>query len=221
MAKRSMFVGMDVHKESIDVSLAEEGRDGDVRRYGVIPGDLEAVTKVLRALRAPNRRLRFVYEAGPCGFGIYRHLTAQGEDCVVVNPSSMPKGSGDRIKTDRRDGDALARLHRAGELTAIYIPTADDEALRDLVRAREDAVGLSTQAKHRLKAFLLRQGRRYPGRAGWTRPYRRWLADLSFPLAQRRRAQGSDRASVGRGVSLGARRPINKTRTARVPQGAF
>ena len=102
---------------------------------------------------------------------------------MVVNPSSMPKRSGDRIKTDRRDGDALARLHRAGELTAIYIPTGDDEALRDLVRAREDAVGLSTQAKHRLKAFLLRQGRRYPGRAGWTQPYRRWLADLSFPLA--------------------------------------
>ena len=124
-----------------------------------------------------------MYEAGPCGFGIHRYLTAQGEDCVVVNPSSMPKRSGDRIKTDRRDGDALARLHRAGELTAIYIPTPDDEALRDLVRAREDAVGLSTQAKHRLKAFLLRQGRRYPGRAGWTRPYRRWLADLSFPLA--------------------------------------
>ena len=183
MAKRSMFVGMDVHQESIDVSLAEEGRDGEVRHYGVIPGDLEAVAKVVRALRAPNRRLRFVYEAGPCGFGIHRYLTAQGEDCTVVNPSSMPKRSGDRIKTDRRDGDALARLHRAGELTAIYIPTPDDEALRDLVRGREDAVGLSTQAKHRLKAFLLRQGRRYPGRAGWTRPYRRWLADLSFPLA--------------------------------------
>jgi transposase len=178
-----MFVGMDVHKDSIDISLAEDGRDGEVRRYGVIPGDLEAVTKVLRALRAPNRQLRFVYEAGPCGFGIHRYLTAQGEDCVVVNPSSMPKRSGDRIKTDRRDGDALARLHRAGELTPIYIPTPDDEALRDLVRAREDAVGLSTQAKHRLKAFLLRQGRRYPGRAGWTRAYRRWLADLSFPLA--------------------------------------
>jgi len=124
-----------------------------------------------------------VYEAGPCGFGIHRYLTNQGEDCVVVNPSSMPKRSGDRIKTDRRDGHALARLHRAGELTAIYIPTADDEALRDLVRAREDAVGLSTQAKHRLKAFLLRQSRRYPGRPGWTQPYRRWLADLSFPLA--------------------------------------
>ena len=183
MAKRRMFVGMDVHKDSIDISLAEEGRDGEVRHYGSIAGDLEALAKVVRALRAPTRRLRFVYEAGPCGFGIHRYLTAQGEECVVVNPSSMPKCSGDRIKTDRRDGDALARLHRAGELTAIYIPTADDEALRELVRAREDAVGLSTQAKHRLKAFLLRQGRRYPGRAGWTRPYRRWLADLSFPLA--------------------------------------
>ena len=102
MAKRSMFVGLDVHKESIDVSLAEEGRDGEVRHYGVIPGDLEALAKVMRAVRAPDRRLRFVYEAGPCGFGIHRYLTTQGEDCVVVNPSSMPKRSGDRIKTDRR-----------------------------------------------------------------------------------------------------------------------
>ncbi len=163
MANRSMFVGMDVHKESIDISLAEEGRDGEVRHDGGIAGDLEALAIVAKALRAPTRQRRFVYEAGPCGFGIHRFLTAQGEECVVVNPWSTPKRSGDRIKTDRRDGDALARLHRAGELTAIYIPTADDEALRDLVRAREDAVGLSTQAKHRLKAFLLRQGRRYPG----------------------------------------------------------
>jgi len=183
MAKRSMFVGMDVHKETIDISIAEDGRLGEVRHYGVIGGDLEPLAKVVKALRASDRVLHFVYEAGPCGFGIHRYLTAQGEDCVVVNPSSMPKRSGDRIKTDRRDGDALARLHRAGELTAIYIPTAEDEALRDLVRAREDAVGLSTQAKHRVKAFLLRQGRRYPGRVAWTRPYRRWLSDLSFPLA--------------------------------------
>ena len=183
MANRSMFVGMDVHNDSIDISRAEEGRDGEVRHFGGIPGDLEALAKVVTVLRAPTRRLRVVYDAGPCGCGIHRDHTAQGEDCVVVSPSSMPTRSGDRIKTDRRAGDALARLHRAGELTAIYIPTDDDEALRDLVRAREDAVGLSTQAKHRLKAFLLRQGRRYAGRAGWTQAYRRWLADLSVPLA--------------------------------------
>jgi transposase len=183
MAKRSMFVGMDVHKESIDISIAEAGRAGEVRHYGVIPGDLEPLDKVVRALRARGRRLHFVYEAGPCGFGLHRHLTTQGEACTVVSPSHIPKRSGDRIKTDRRDSQALARLHRAGELRAIYVPTSDDEALRDLVRAREDAVGLGTQAKHRLKAFLLRQGRRYPGRAGWTLPYRRWLADLSFPSA--------------------------------------
>jgi transposase len=94
MAKRNMFVGMDVHKESIDISIAEEGRTGEVRHYGVIPGDLEALDQVVRALRAPGRRLHFVYEAGPCGFGIHRHLTKQGEDCVVVSPSHIPKRTG-------------------------------------------------------------------------------------------------------------------------------
>ena len=183
MENRSMFVGLDVHKETIDVSIAEGDRHGEVRHYGVIASDLEPLDKVVRALRAPDRRLHFVYEAGPCGFGIYRHLHAQGEDCVVVSPSMIPKRSGDRIKTDRRDSLSLARLHRAGELRAIYVPDATDEAMRDLVRGRDDAVVVGTQAKYRLKAFLLRQGRRYPGRAGWTIPYRRWLADLSFPTA--------------------------------------
>ena len=179
MGNRSMFVGLDVHKETI----AEGDRGGEVRHDGVIASDLEPLDKVVRALRAPDRCLHFVYEAGPCGFGIHRHLTKQGEDCVVVSPSMIPKRSGNRVKTDRRDSQMLARLHRAGELRAIYIPDASDEAMRDLVRAREDAVGVGTQAKYRLKAFLLRQGRRYPGREGWTLPYRRWLTDLSFPSA--------------------------------------
>ena len=183
MENRSMSVGLDVHKETIDVSIAEGHRNGEVRHYGVIASDLEPLDKVVRALRAPNRRLHFVYEAGPCGFGIYRHLTNRGEACVVVSPSMVPKRSGDRVKTDRRDSVTLARLHRAGELRAIYVPDDADEAMRDLVRAREDAVGMGTQAKYRLKAFLLRQGRHYPGREGWTLPYRRWLTDLSFPTA--------------------------------------
>ena len=182
MGNRSMFVGLDVHKETIDVSIAED-HQGEVRHYGVIASDLEPLDKVVRALRAPNRQLHFVYEAGPCGFGIYRHLTQRGERCVVVSPSMIPKRSGDRVKTDRRDSQMLARLHRAGELRAIYVPDDADEAMRDLARAREDAVVMGTQAKYRLKAFLLRQGRRYPGRDGWTLPYRRWLTDLSFPTA--------------------------------------
>jgi hypothetical protein len=181
MGNRSMFVGLDVHKETIDVSIAEGARHGEVRHYGIIASDVEPLDKVVRALRAPDRRLHFVYEAGPCGFGIYRHLTGCGEDCIVVSPSMIPKRSGDRVKTDRRDSQMLARLHRAGELRAIYVPDDTDEAMRDLVRAREDAVGVGAQAKYRLKAFLLRQGRRYPGREGWTLPYRRWLTDLSFP----------------------------------------
>ena len=183
MGNRSMFVGLDVHKETIDVSIAEGRRDGEVRHFGVIASDLEPLDKLVRALRAPDRRLHFVYEAGPWGFGLYRHLRKRGEACVVVSPSMVPKRSGDRVKTDRRDSLTLARLHRAGELRAIYVPDDADEAMRDLVRAREDAVVIGTQAKYRLTAFLLRQGRRYPGREGWTLPYRRWLTDLSFPAA--------------------------------------
>src|SRR3981081_1500572 len=197
MGNRSMFVGLDVHKETIDVSIAEGDRGGEVRHYGVIKRDLAPLHKVVRALRAPNRRLHFVYEAGPCGFGIHRHLTGRGEDCVVVSPSMIPRRSGERVKTDRRDSQMLARLHRAGELQAIYVPDDTDEAMRDLVRAREDAVVVGTQAKYRLKAFLLRQGRRYPGREGWTLPYRRWLSALSFSSAAQHTALQEYRDAIG------------------------
>lgn len=181
MAKRITVVGLDVHKETIDVVVAEPGAEGEVRHFGKIGGDLASVDRMVKQLRGAGGRLHFVYEAGPCGFHLYRHLRAQGLECTVVSPSMTPKRSGDRIKTDRRDAEALARLHRAGELRAIYIPGPDDEAFRDLVRAREDAVTSHSRARHRLKALLLRHGVRYPGRAAWTFRYRQWLSNVKFP----------------------------------------
>jgi transposase len=178
-----MFVGLDVHKDSIDVSVAAGGREGPVRHHGTMGGDQDAVATLLRRLRAPEVELHFVYEAGPCGLSIYRFLRAEGEACIVVSPSTLPQVPSDRIKTDRRDSQTLARLHRAGELRGIYIPSEADEAIRDLVRARGDAVTLGTQAKHRLKAFLLRHDVRYAGRAGWTHAYRRWIATCRMPTA--------------------------------------
>src|SRR2546425_1414205 len=112
MGNRSMFVGLDIHKETIDVSIAEGHRNGEVRHYGVIASDLEPLDKVVRALRAPNRRLHFVYEAGPCGFGIYRYLTNRGEACVVVSPSMVPQRTVDPVKNDRRDSTTQGRRDR-------------------------------------------------------------------------------------------------------------
>jgi len=183
MAKRTTTVGFDVHKDSIDVVVAEAGAHGEVRHFGTIGGDLGSIDRMVKRLEAPGRRLEFVYEAGPCGFHLYRHLKAQRLACTVVSPSMTPRRSGDRIKTDRRDAESLARLHRAGELRGIYIPGAQDEAFRDLVRAREDAVVSQSRARHRLKALLLRHGYRYEGRAAWTFRYRQWLSNLKFPTA--------------------------------------
>src|SRR5210317_846633 len=130
MKQYSTFVGMDVHKNSIEIAIAQRGRNGEVRSYGKIDGTLLALDKVVRKLVSKGAPLHFVYEAGPCGYQIYRHLTAQGFDCKVVAPSRVPKQSGNRIKNDRRDALMLARLHRAGELTAVYVPLAEDEAMR-------------------------------------------------------------------------------------------
>ena len=139
----SVYVGLDVHKDSIDIALAEGGHEGEVRHIGSIGGDLAALDKALRKLISRGTPLHIVYEAGPCGFVIWRHLTAQGLHCEVVAPASIPKRSGDRVKTDRRDAMMLARLSCSGDLTAVRVPDAADEAVRDLVRAREESSSAS------------------------------------------------------------------------------
>ena len=181
MKKNITFVGLDVHKDSIDVALADAGRHGDVRFYGTIGGDLESLHKVIRKLQSKGTELRFVNEAGPCGYDIYRSLTTHGFDCTVIAPSMIPRKSGNRIKNDRRDALNLARLHRSGELTAVYVPMTEDEAMRDLTRGREDAVKALRVARQVLLAFLLRHGYRYSGRTHWTRAHKNWIADIKMP----------------------------------------
>lgn len=181
MKKNIIFVGLDVHKDSIDVALADDGRDGDIRFYGTIRGDFESLHKVVRKLQSTGATLRFAYEAGPCGYDIYRSLTSQRLDCIVVAPSKIPRKSGDRIKNDRRDALNLARLHRSGELTPVYVPTAEDEAMRDLTRGREDAVKALRVAKQVLLAFLLRHGYRYSGQSYWSKAHINWIADIKMP----------------------------------------
>lgn len=181
MGNHITIVGLDAHKNSIDIATAETGGNQEVRHYGTIGGDMASLDKAIRKLKSKSAGLHFVYEAGPCGYEIYRHLTAQGFPCVVVAPSMTPKKSGDRIKNDRRDAANLARLERAGELTAVHVPREDDEAMRDLTRGREDAVKAQRTARQRLGAFLLRYGYRYPGRKTWGPAHMRWLSDIAMP----------------------------------------
>lgn len=173
------YVGLDVHKETIAVALADGGARGDVRAFGQIANTPAALARMLSKLSQSERTLKFCYEAGPCGYGIQRQLSAAGHDCMVVAPSLIPRKPGDRIKTDRRDAGNLARLHRAGELTAVWIPDPAHEAMRDLVRARLAAVRSLRQARQQLSGFLLRHGCHY-SRPAWTQMHRRWLAGLRF-----------------------------------------
>ena len=175
------FIGMDVHKKTITIAIIDKGRNQQPRIYGTIENRLEALDKFCRKMLSTSSRLHFVYEAGPCGYGIYRHLTQKGFDCVVAAPSMIPKKSADRIKNDRRDAAMLARLHRSGELTAVYVPDAQDEAMRDLTRAREDAVIAARKAKQRLNAFLLRNGLAFAGRSKWSNAFFNWLCDMAMP----------------------------------------
>lgn len=182
MNKSVHYIGLDVHKDSIAVSIAPEGST-EVRRYGIIGGSLDAVDKLVKKLSSPGVALRFVYEAGPTGFVLCRHLRSKGVHCDIIAPSLIPKKASDRVKTNRRDADQLARLYRAGELTVIHIPDQEDEAIRDLVRARTAAVRDQRQARNRLKGFLLRLGFRYTGKSSWNDAHKRYLSKLIMPQA--------------------------------------
>lgn len=173
------FIGLDDSKDSIEIAVAESGARGEVRHWGCIPNSSEALRKLVRRLGRP-KTLNFAYEAGPNGYGIYRELQALGANCVVVAPTQTPRRSGQRVKTDRRDAASLARLHRAGELTPVWVPDEPTEAMRDLTRAREDAKYAETRARQRLNAFLLRRGRLYTGKTRWSRSHLRWIRQQSF-----------------------------------------
>src|SRR5712672_959960 len=167
-----VFVGIDTSKLRNAVAIAEGGRNGEVRYLGEVENSEAATIKLVKKLATPHRRLTFCYEAGPTGYGLYRQIKALGHECVVVAPSLIPKKPGDRVKTNRRDALNLAKLLRAGELTAVWVPDARHEAMRDLVRARLDAVHSLRRARQQLSGFLLRQGCHY-GRPAWTKLHRR------------------------------------------------
>jgi transposase len=189
MDQPTRFIGMDVHKDTIVVAVTTAGDSGKATPYGTFPNTAAALEKLMTRLRqAGTGPLKFCYEAGPCGYGVHRTLTRLGADCMVVAPSMIPRKSGERQKNDKRDAASLAVLHRGGLLTAVWVPDAAHEAMRDLIRTRLAAVratkhareGVRT-ARQQLSAFLLRHERIYPnGGKAWTKAHRGWLADQSF-----------------------------------------
>jgi transposase len=176
----TVYVGLDVHKDSITVARVGSAPGEPVVLVGKIGTQQYAIDRLLNKLRGRGP-LKLVYEAGPCGFWLQRYLAAKGEDCQVAAPSLIPQRPGDRIKTDSRDAQNLALALRAGTLTAVHIPTPEEEAFRDVVRAWQQSKRDVTKAKQRLKGFLLRNDIRYAGKDSWSAAHRRWLARLVLP----------------------------------------
>jgi transposase len=185
MTASVVYVGMDVHKESIVIAVAREGRE-PAETWKTIPNDGVRLRKALRTLVKENEVLRVCYEAGPTGFGLCRGLREAGIECLVVAPSLVPGKPGDRVKTDRRDARKLAHFLRSGDLTEVHVPEAAVEAIRDLERARDDAKCAERVARHQLSKFLLRQDRRWEG-ATWTQKHQDWIRtqQFAYPAQQR------------------------------------
>lgn len=177
MKKFTRFLGLDVHADTIAVAIAERGKQGEVRSLGTIPNSAEAVAKLIRKVGAEG--LHACYEAGPTGYVTYWQLEKLGVSCIVAAPTLIPVKAGDRVKTDRRDALKLARLHRSGELTPVWVPDAAHEALRDLVRAREAAKRDELRARHRLSKFLLRHGLR-TDKVKWGTAFWIWVKSLKL-----------------------------------------
>jgi transposase len=176
---RTAFLGLDTHKETIAIAIAEDGRAGEVRYFGQIRNEPSPVIKLVKRLAEKYDKLFFCYEAGPCGYGLQRLIAGLGHDCVVISPSHTPK-KGVHIKNDRRDALELARLHRSGDLTPIWVPDTAHEAIRDLVRARITAMEMTKKYRQHLQGFLLRHGRIFQGRSSWTKAHLKWIRGLEF-----------------------------------------
>ncbi|KTD96345.1 IS110 family transposase [Pseudoalteromonas sp. H71] len=178
-----LFIGLDTHKEFNEVAYIEEHRGAKPVHLGRFSSSKVAVQKLVRQFESkyPGATLHFVYEAGPCGYWIYRLITSLGHCCYVVAPSLIPKKPGEKIKTDKRDALKLAKLLKSEDLTPIYVPEPEDEAVRDLSRAREVAMKDLKDAKYQLKALLLRNNINYRGTANWSQKHLRWLTELVLP----------------------------------------
>ena len=181
------FVGLDTSKLRNAVAIAEGERSGEIRFLGEIDNTPAAIRKLVKKLAAKYERLTFCYEAGPTGYGLYRQIRELGHDCIVAAPSLIPKKPGDRVKTNRRDGVSLAKLLRAGELTAVWVPDRGHEAMRELTRARETAMMDLRRKRQQVSAFLLRQGMHYPAeKKTWTKAHMNWLASQKLAHVEER-----------------------------------
>src|SRR6266849_6337519 len=181
------FVAFDTSKSRNSVAIADGGRGGEVRFLGEIENTPAATAKLVRKLATKYKRLMFCYEAGPTGYGLHRQIKDLGFECVVVAPSLIPKRPGDKVKTNRRDALSLAKLLRADELTAVWVPDRHHEAMRDLTRARETTVMDLRSKRQQISAFLLRQGRHYPeNKKTWTKAHMSWLASQKLEYPEQR-----------------------------------